>query len=184
MKEYFIFYILLAVLIVLLIFVVLLYSDYHSRTIIPSLLSTNYPVDAITSDYNSLYLNLDTASTNGSILFGNGAVDSKATVSFIPIAGDETRVMSGAIILLMGSNTTPNSIYLRIKDQADGNIIGDESQFFLPVVDEWGLTVIRMNFKTDQTDTLHDIIVEAKTVDGGNIASGGILVNSGYVVYY
>jgi hypothetical protein len=185
MKEYFVFYIVLAVLIVLLIFVVLLYSDYHSRTIVPGLLSTNYPVDEISGNFSVMKITPDSSSTNGSLLFGSGTVDTELDFSFIPIAGDEKRTMSGGIILLIGSSSVgENSVILQVKDLADGKIIGDPSEFLLPRIDKWGLTPIRMRWKTDQTDTRHNIILEIKSANGESISSGRVLLNSAYITYY
>ncbi len=184
MKEYFVFYIVLAVLIVLLIFVVLLYSDYHSRTIVPGLLSTNHQVSRITSDFTTMKITPDTSSSNGSILFGSGSVDTEADFSFIPIAGDEKRKMSGTIILLMGSNDSgSNSVILQVKDLADGKVIGDPSEFLLPSISDWGLTPIRMRWKTAQTDDRHNIVLEIKS-SGDDISSGSVLLNSAYISYY
>ena len=186
MREYFIFYILLAVLIVLLVFVVLLYSDYHSRTIVPGMLSSNYNLKSIGNEYSSVKINPDVA-TSGSLLFGTGAADAEITFSFIPIAGDEKRRMSGTIILLLGSSSPSpegNSVFLRVKDLADGEVIGDESEFYLPEIGEWGLTPIRMNFKTKQTDTRHNITLEVKSAAGEEISAGNVLLNSAYVTYY
>ena len=184
MKEYFIFYILLAILIVLLVFVVLLYSDYHSRTIVPSLLSSNYRIESIKPHYSHVEISPDITS-DGSILFGTGVIDTKLTFSFIPIAGDEKRKMSGTIILLLGSSSSEgNSIFLRVKDLADDEVIGDESEFYLPEFEKWGLTPIRMNFKTKQTDTRHKIVLEAKSATGEEIIDGNVLLNSAYVTYY
>lgn len=185
MKEYFVFYIVLAVLIVLLIFVVLLYSDYHSRTIAPGLLSTNYQVREISSEFSTMKIIPDTSTSDGSLLFGSGSVDAEADLSFIPIAGDEKRKMSGSIILLMGSSDAgSNSVILQVKDLADGKVIGDPSEFLLPTISSWGLTPIRMIWKTAQTDTRHNIVLEVKSANEDNISSGRVLLNSAYISYY
>lgn len=185
MKEYFIFYIVLVILIVLLIFVVLLYSDYHSRTIVPGLLSTNHRVSEIGPEFSTMKITPDTSTSNGSLLFGSGTVDAEADVSFIPISGDEKRKVSGSIILLMGSSDQGNnSIILQVKDLADEKIIGASSEFLLPTISDWGLTPIRMNWKTAQTDTRHNIVLEIKSANGENISTGRVLLNSAYISYY
>lgn len=185
MKEYFVFYIVLAVLIVLLIFVVLLYSDYHSRTIAPGLLSTNYQVSQISSDFSIMKITPDTSTSGGSLLFGSGSVDAEAEFSFIPIAGDEQRKVSGTIILLMGSSDAgSNSIILQVKDLADGKVIGDPSEFLVPSISRWGLTPIRMRWKTAQTDDRHNIVLEIKSAIGEDISTGRVLLNSAYISYY
>ena len=183
MKEYFVFYILLIFLIVLLIFVVLLYSDYHSRTIIPSNLTSNYKVDTISTTYSDMEIMNDTSTTDGSLLMGDGTAASKNVVSFIPIEGDEERALNGVIILLMGTDrSTGDTLTFRIIDKADNDkVIGDESTFFIPNIARWGLKPIRLLFKAEQTESLHNIVVQVKTHTG---STSSVRANSGYVYYY
>lgn len=183
MKELFVFYIVLAFLIVLLIFTVLLYSDHHSRTIAPGLLTGNYPLVAVTNSYQTMRINVDASQVAGSISFGNGtANDAVSKISFIPIAGDEERKMNGTFILLLGSDSVENSIFLRVKDLTDGEVIGDESEFFIPDINTWGLTPIRLNFSSKQTSALHDIVVEIKS--NTDINAGDLVLNSAYLNYF
>ena len=185
MKEYFIFYILLIVLIVLLIFVILLYSDYHSRTIVPALLSTNYKVSEITGDWNTMKIANDFKAVDGSLLLSEGVDDptnNYANVSFVPMAGDEERKISGMMILLMGSSSTSgDTIRLRMVDNTTGDIIGKESQFFLPSIEKWGLTPIRLNFRSGETNARHQFVVEALSPDGDKST---VRLNSAYISYY
>ena len=188
MKEYFIFYILLIILIVLLIFVILLYSDRHSRTIVPGLLSSNYIVDDITDSWTDMKILVDTSTPEGSIAFGNSdSVNNYNTVTFVPLMGDEKRKLSGMITLLLGS-TSGCSVKLRVFDNETDEVIGDEGEFYIPVSNDWGLTPIRLSFKTQSlnpdspTSTEHhQIVVQGKSVSG---TVSDLVLNSGYVSYY
>lgn len=188
MKEYFIFYILLIVLIVLLIFVILLHSDRHSRTIVPGLLSSNYIVDDITNSWTDMKILVDTSTPEGSIVFGNSdSANNYNTVTFVPLMGDEKRRLSGMITLLLGS-ISGCSVKLRVLDNETGEVIGKEGEFYIPVSNDWGLTPIRLSFKTQSlnpdsaTSTEHhQIVVQVKSVSG---TISDLVLNSGYVSYY
>lgn len=190
MKEYFIFYILLIILIVLLIFVILLYSDYHSRTIVPALLTSNYPVQNLNENWNNFRIEIDNTNPDGSVLFGNvGGENNFNNVSFIPLSGDEKRKMVGVITLLLGSSdTSGDTVRLRVVDDQTGKVIGDEGQFLIPNSTNWGLTVVRLNFTADQLNPVsptstehHQIVVEGRSASG---TVDTLLLNSAYISYY
>lgn len=184
MKEYAIFYILLVILIVLFIFVVLLYSDYHSRIIVPSLASGNYRLSATTDTFSTLSLLNNTSTENGSLLFGDGSGDitNYSELTFVPIGGDEARNITGNIILLLGSNQTDGTnLTFQVVD--DGQVISDPSTFFISNLTNWGLTVVRLKFRASTLENArHAITVETKTDNGTTV--NDLVLNSAYVSYY
>lgn len=185
MKEYAIFYILLVVLIILFMFVILLYSDYHSRTIAPALLSSNYTIGEIGTSFSTLTIKNDTSLTaNGSLLFGAGNNSSTNNLSFVPIGGDEGRNITGTIILLLGSEEiNGSSLSFQVVDAGDNTVVGDPSEFFVANIDEWGITIVRLNFRAKTLESgRHNILVEAKS--DSVISEGGMVLNSAYIAYY
>ena len=181
MKEYAIFYILLLALIVIFIFIILIYSDYHSRTIVPSLLSSNYRVDEIGTSFSVMKIKNDTSITSdGALLFGAGNNSSTNNLSFIPIAGDEARNITGVIILLLGSEASNgDSLSLQVMD--GDSVIGDPSEFFISNIDEWGITIVRLIFKAQTLESgIHNIRVESKS----SSTVSTMVLNSAYIAYY
>jgi hypothetical protein len=184
MREFFIFYILLVVLIILLIFTILLYSDYHSRTLAPSLFSANYPIEDFGGTWETMKIMNDTSTTAGTLIFGSAGSDVTNTnnVSFIPMGGDEKRKLSGNLIMLLGStDVNGDTIKLRMID--NGVVICDESEFFIPSFNNWGLSPVRLKFKTTGLDTTtHNLVVEIMSSQNETINS--LVMNSAYVAYY
>ena len=170
--------------IVLLIFVILLYSNYHSRTIIPALLTSYYPVKNLNEVWNNLQIGTDNTSPDGSLIFGNVSDgDNYNSVSFIPLAGDEKRSLSGVLTLLIGSSDVEGeTVRLRVVDVETDEVIGEESQFLIPNSNNWGITVIRLNFKANSLSSgHHQVTVEGRSVSG---TVNSLLLNSAYISYY
>lgn len=187
MKEYAIFYTLLVILIILFIFVILLYSDYHSRTIAPALLSSNYTVAEIDTSFSTMQIKNDTSvSTGGPLLFGAGNNSSTNDLSFIPIGGDEGRNITGIIILLLGSNeSSGSSLTFQVVDAAEGgSIISDPSDFFISNIDEWGITIVRLSFRANTLESGGRHNIQAEVKSNSVISEGGMVLNSAYIAYY
>ena len=172
------------VLIILLIFAVLLYSDYHSRMIAPSLFSANYTVEEFGDTYETMKIMNNTSTTQGSLIFGSAGSDVTNTnnVSFIPLGGDESRQLNGNLIMLLGStNGDGDTIKLKMVDGSD--TICSESEFFIADSNTWGLTPIRLKFKTKTLESgSHDIKVEIMSSQTEVIDT--LVLNSAYVGYY
>ena len=186
MIEFAFFYFVLLAIIIALIFVLLLYTGYHTRTLAPSLLSSNYGVKEITDSYSAMMINDGEAggtviNTEDALNFGSTGGDN-LEVSFVPLNDDRTRKLNGVMTLLMTSAVSDGSgIYLKLTD--NGNTVCDESRFFI-INNDKGLTTIRLIFEAPEliASQIHKITAEIKS--DKTIANNQLQVNSIYVNYY
>lgn len=193
------FYLLFLVLLIVLIFILLLYSGYHSRTLVPALLDNFYGLagsggaDITTASWSEIYLadgnqTINTSSIIGSLNFGQpttAGTPSYHRFSFRPMGDDRQRKIRGNVTLLVSKlPTVTEGLKFRLKDLGDGKTVGETSNYEIRSYTE-GLTEIQIYFSTNTlTGTnYHHIVLEGQAVTN-NISANNILVNSSYLYYY
>ena len=187
MIEFALFYFILLALIIALIFVLLLYTGYHSRTLAPSLLGSNYGVIAVGTTFSTMQINdgeaADAAAagspTNEAINFANAPID----VDFIPLNDDRTRRLKGSMVLLMTTSDPGSSISLEMVDATSTDNICKESRFFIASIDH-GLTTVRLYFDAPELPAGNSHVLRVRIKSEGVIAANTLQVNSIYVNYY
>ena len=186
MIEFALFYFVLLAIIIALIFVLLLYTGYHTRTLAPSLLGSNYGVANVTDAFVVMAINdgetgAGTTPTEEAINFG-AAGGHAIEVEFIPLNDDRTRKLNGSITLLMTTAVAEGSpITLNITD--NGNTVCDDSRFYI-YNSSRGLTTVRLQFEAPalDADQIHTLQVQIKA--NPDIPVNQLQVNSIYVSYY
>lgn len=191
------FYLLFLVLLIILIFILLLYSGYHSRTLVPALLDNFYGLagsnagaDITTASWSEIYLadgNQTIDSKNiGSINFGlSSSAPTYHRFSFRPMGDDRQRKLRGNVTLLVSKlPTVTEGLKFRLKDLGDGKTVGETSNYEIRTYTE-GLTEIQIYFSTNTLSgtNYHHIVLEGQAVTN-NISANNILVNSSYLYYY
>lgn len=189
------FYLLFLILIILLIFMVLLYTGYHSRTLVPSLLDNFYGfsaennTDISNTDYVNLYINdgatdYTSVGVSGSIDFGTSGANG-SLFSFRPMREDNQRKLRGNITLLISrQNSDINNINFQLLDEGDNKVVADGTDFRINPYTE-GLTEVKLYFVSNnlKDNNIHNFILQGKSTSTG-VSANQVLLNSAYMYYY
>lgn len=173
------FYLLLLILLVFLLFIILLYSEGHMRTVIPSLLNSDYDLDGFGGDFANLTL---VDNTGGLDIAGDAP-----TFEFSPLADDTYRDINGSLIIYGRARenlVSPNGrVELQIVDSANDNkVVSKGTVFeFYPGI---GIQKFVLIFKASKTKNPKKFILRGKTLDNGTLTSGDIRVVSAYIQYF
>lgn len=192
------FYLLFLILLIVLIFVILLYSGYHSRTLVPPLLNTVYGLagsggtDFNTTSYASVYLADGThdyeaiqAGLCGSLDFGTSPAGTYQQFAFQPMVNDRQRKLSGSVTMLASKkDDNVSSIRLRLRDTGDNKIVASATDFSVKPYNE-GLTEIKLYFNSNSLDNnnYHQFVLEGQAIDN-NLTANNMFINSAYLYYY
>jgi hypothetical protein len=192
-----IFYLLFFILLILLIFTILLYSGYHSRTLVSGLLDNFYglsitgagDIPANTSNPVDIYL------TDGKLVKDAGLgvegslefnTNTSTAFAFRPDRDDSQRKLRGHITFVASKlNENVPNIKLSLKDEGDGKIVGTETEFGADVYTE-GLTEFKLYFTSNSlsNNDRHRFVLQGRSATGNVITANNFLIYSAYIYYY
>ena len=188
------FYLLFLILLILLIFLILIYTGYHTRTLVPPLLDNFYGITGINNtsigtSYQDLYLNdgandYSSQGVSGSLDFGTSGATTNI-FAFRPMRPDSQRKLRGNItILISKQNSSINNMNFRLLDEGDNKVVSDGTNFEINPYSE-GLTEIKLYFDTNvlENNNRHRFVLQGNGTST-SISANQYLVNSAYMYYY